>query len=680
MKRNLILLLLLVVSALVLPVFQAGAASLAWSGGSLVPTNLWSDANNWDTLTAPVDGDAVAFNNTGSTNLPGIVNTVANTNLTLASLDYKAQVSFVSLITNYHTLLLNPGVTLTIDNGANPGNLLNVGDVDSGAIDAQYYSTILGTNASLVAGNTNSPVPNQGLQVTATAMTLVNHIGSLDLSGLDNFTFAGGYVWVGASSANAIGATDRPVGKMALARTNFIVANSPSADGAFRLGDCKGNTPPRESQLELGQDNTIYTVWMKVGGLKDGAAAGGHVFFRASLTNNNPILRLRGGTGGSSRVNTLSVGDNLLAGNSSIGTKGVMDLGGGTFDALVDVAYVGRSSSGATTGTGAAAGTVTWDAGTFDVTTLNIGYQAGNATNNATGTINVRGANASLIAGSIIMGRDAGSVIGKGTGTLNITSGTATVFGTITEGNGSGGNGTSTINITAGVLNAGGVVTVDNINLTSGTISNAALITVSSLKGTGTILGPVTVLTNLGPGLPVGTLIISNNLVLSATCTNVFEVNLDTFAADKVAGVSNVTFGGTLVLTNVGGVTAATNGATFKLFDAATYSGSFAATNLPALGGGFVWDLSSLGTNGSVKLVATVNTAPTNMIFQLTGGALDLSWPTDHTGWRLEGQTNTLNIGLTTNWFTVAGSAATNRIVLTINPTNGSSFFRLVYP
>jgi len=39
-----------------------------------------------------------------------------------------------------------------------------------------------------------------------------------------------------------------------------------------------------------------------------------------------------------------------------------------------------------------------------------------------------------------------------------------------------------------------------------------------------------------------------------------------------------------------------------------------------------------------------------------SGNALDISWPADHTGWRLEGQTNAVNVGLSNNWVTVAGS------------------------
>jgi hypothetical protein len=57
------------------------------------------------------------------------------------------------------------------------------------------------------------------------------------------------------------------------------------------------------------------------------------------------------------------------------------------------------------------------------------------------------------------------------------------------------------------------------------------------------------------------------------------------------------------------------------------------------------------------------------------GGQLQISWPTDHTGWQLQAQTN--NLG--TNWVNVSASAQTNQMTLPINAT-GAVFFRLMRP
>lgn len=76
----------------------------------------------------------------------------------------------------------------------------------------------------------------------------------------------------------------------------------------------------------------------------------------------------------------------------------------------------------------------------------------------------------------------------------------------------------------------------------------------------------------------------------------------------------------------------------------------------------------------------TVSTNPIFITAAVVGSALQLSWPADHTGWRLETQTNSLAVGLRTNWFTVSGSSATNQVSLPISPANGTAFFRLVFP
>jgi polygalacturonase len=71
---------------------------------------------------------------------------------------------------------------------------------------------------------------------------------------------------------------------------------------------------------------------------------------------------------------------------------------------------------------------------------------------------------------------------------------------------------------------------------------------------------------------------------------------------------------------------------------------------------------------------------PTNIVMQAVGGQLQLSWPPDHLGWRLQIQTNSLGKGIWTNWATVANSTNVISTNLVINPTNGAVFLRLVYP
>jgi len=81
-----------------------------------------------------------------------------------------------------------------------------------------------------------------------------------------------------------------------------------------------------------------------------------------------------------------------------------------------------------------------------------------------------------------------------------------------------------------------------------------------------------------------------------------------------------------------------------------------------------------------VSAVPLPSLTPTNIILQASGGQLQLSWPPDHLGWRLQIQTNDLSQGLGTNWVTMPNSTNVCQTNVTVNPTNGSVFLRLVYP
>jgi len=76
----------------------------------------------------------------------------------------------------------------------------------------------------------------------------------------------------------------------------------------------------------------------------------------------------------------------------------------------------------------------------------------------------------------------------------------------------------------------------------------------------------------------------------------------------------------------------------------------------------------------------TVATNPPSISYTTGNGSLTLSWPADHTGWRLQAQTNSLAKRVGTNWFDVPGSAATNSMSLPVDLRYGSVFYRLIYP
>jgi polygalacturonase len=169
------------------------------------------------------------------------------------------------------------------------------------------------------------------------------------------------------------------------------------------------------------------------------------------------------------------------------------------------------------------------------------------------------------------------------------------------------------------------------------------------------------------------TLTVSNNYVPPAAES--FDFALGTNASTIAAG-GNLAFGGaTINVTNAPGF----GPGLYTLF---TYTGieagSYALGSTPA---NYDYAL----TNAARKIQLLVSSTgpsltPVNLVWQNSGGQLELTWPQDHIGWSLEIQTNQTSVGLSTNWTVVSGSANTNEVFLPISMTNGCVFLRLAYP
>lgn len=209
---------------------------------------------------------------------------------------------------------------------------------------------------------------------------------------------------------------------------------------------------------------------------------------------------------------------------------------------------------------------------------------------------------------------------------------------------------------TGGTVVNGGTLTVDN---TSGSGTGTAAVTVNTgatLAGNGIISGAVTI--NSGatnaPGTGIGTLTVNNNVTLAAGSTTRIEINRTTLTKDLLDASGTLTYGGTLIVTNLSGTLG--NGDSFKIFDAATYTGSFTSSNLPPLAGGLSWNISTLATSGTISVVGT--NAP---------GAKALVWKGD-------GAANAWDINTTPNWLDTNNAAAffTNFDSVTFND-NGSN-------
>jgi hypothetical protein len=151
----------------------------------------------------------------------------------------------------------------------------------------------------------------------------------------------------------------------------------------------------------------------------------------------------------------------------------------------------------------------------------------------------------------------------------------------------------STATFAQGVNNSG-QLSLRNATLL-GTLNNSGL-----LKGNGTFNNNVTSSGTLSPGFSIGTLNFVTNLTLSGTTW--MEINSDLGTNDLLIVGGKLSYGGTLVVTNLGSDATYYNGESFKLFSfgAGNQVGDFTVTNLP---GAVQWDTTKLDSQGILSVV-----------------------------------------------------------------------------
>ena len=239
--------------------------------------------------------------------------------------------------------------------------------------------------------------------------------------------------------------------------------------------------------------------------------------------------------------------------------------------------------------------------------------------------------------------------------------------------------GAGTLTLSAGSSNTGPVsVNGGVVALTGeGSFSNATVISVGTgatldvsaradgtltlnsgqtLKHSGNATGPITVTGNVNIG--------NGSLLLGVTHAGL--------AHDSLAAGGSVSYSGTLAVTNIGA--ALQVGDKFQLFTGA--ASGFAAFDLPTFDRvnqvQYTWK-NDVASDGSVTVLSVAPiTSPTLSLGQ-AGNNLTFSW----TGpFKLQAQTNAINIGVSSNWFDYPGGG-TSPVNVTINPTNPTVFFRL---
>ena len=456
------------------------------------------------------------------------------------------------------------GNSLTISNGAHVVN--GEGDIGynwSGAIN----NSVLVTGSGSVWTNTgNLFVSYSG---SANSLTITNGgqvfsaQGKLGGNGANNLTVTGtGSVWnmtggfqTGATSnqvtiSNGGQVSDTSVQQQGDYAT-FLVTGSGSVwsnSSTLRFG----YEAPRvgNNQLTVSNGGKLYdtTGWL-------GAIGYGHN--SALVTGSNSVWN----NSGDLLVSYLHDPADQL----TISNGGAVLVGGN--------AYTGSSGSGAGCSITLSGGSlIVTNAGTTG--TLNVNY----------GTLTMNGG--TISADSFVANNGASSVVNFNYGTLNMKTTTVANGSAFTVGDGTD---AAVLNLQGGAHNfANGLVIAAN----------------SQVCGAATINANVTNNGALGSGASVGTLTIASNYTQNAG--GALSIKLGGIGSNDVLAVSGTAqLGGTLTVTNLNGFQPALSNA-FTILTAQTVSGTFAAANLPTLGGGVQWQL----TYAPASVVLRVVSAP----------------------------------------------------------------------
>lgn len=685
----------------------------------LLPNNLvWvgdGGSNRWDTATANWTGDAttyaqndnVTFTNSGSTTpavdlvgviTPKSVNVNSPLDFTIGSTVGGSLGGTMSLIkagsgkltlSSANTFTGKAAVTegtLSIANGGNLGTApaayvadqltLNGGTLQvtaTGNINANRGVTlgasggtisiptgIIFTNTPVITGagaltktdvgTLTLPVANTYLGGTVVSNGTVSILNASAL-GSGTLTLAGGTLSVPAATtlANSVSVTANSTLSFANTGNSAVVLNGTGISGTsgttLTVTPTGAATTATRVRLNSGQTNSFtFNANINLNGTftwatynNDGDQIyNGVISGAGTLGRRSPLA----GTAGRTILN----GNNTYSGNTVI-ADGAIGFGIDSTGAPVTAGPVGT-------------GTITFE---NNPNTLHRLFASGGARTVGNAIVWPAGANQDLtIEGANALNLNGDMDLGAATRTLAVNNTANTTFGGIISNGGL-------------VKTGSGTLLLNGVN----TFSSASVVSNGVLAGTGTIAAPLTidVAGTLAPGVSgIGTLTVNNALTLLGNTA--VDINASALTSDLVTGISTATYGGTLTINNLAGSLA--GGQNFTLFSATTHVGSITNFSPATPGAGLNWSF----TNGVLSVVSaiTVATNPTNILYSVSGADEIICWPTDHIGWRLQVQTNSLSVGLSTNWVDVAVPNGYSCFTNTLNPANQAVFYRMVYP
>jgi len=606
-------------------------ATLVWTGNG--GNNFWDNGTNFCWLNDIVADrfyflDDVLFNNIGSTNpTANLVGELTPNSVTVdATVNYTFSGS--GRITGTTGLVKTNSGTLTILTAndytgptiINGGKLSVASLANSGAASGIGAASLL--SANLVLGNGT---------LSYTGSSVSSDRGATFNSGGATFDIpsSGTTVTWNGTSIGAGRLTKSGAGTLTLTAENSFSGGTVVSNGTLALFGPSGGNTETANNYALGSGSvTLYGGILKLfgGGLGDAGAGYG--------TFSRPIIVPAGAT-----ATILTPARYTM--NSSLS-------GGGTLN--LEVNYVRGSLNG------------NWSAFTG---TINVTARTADSEFRVTDSAGYAGATIFVNDGAVITQSGSASIMEIGT--LGGTSGAQVGPGNSTSSGRSFRVGWNNQDATfAGQILADGVNTVTKVGTgawtltgantyTGGTIVNGGALIVNNTSGTGTGTGAVTVNTGatlagsgiisgavtinsgatIAPGTSIGTLTVNNSLTLAAGSTTFIEINKTSLAKDLLSVSGTLTYGGTLVVTNLSGTL--TNGDSFKIFNGASYAGSFTSSNLPPLASDLKWNLATLKTTGTISVVSTNFSGPQVLT------------------WEGDGVANIWDAGLTANWLTTNG-------------------------
>jgi autotransporter-associated beta strand protein len=582
--------------------------------------------------------------------------------------------------------VLNINSTATSYFGNNSGGLFRVGgnaavgDTGAGAINLSAGTLISGSNnvyLALGVGGTNC---YGSINVSGGYFARPTYGIRVGRGGFASFVQSGGTLNIGAE---------------------FSLESSPGLTGVNgdpAVATFTGGSATVASGFRVPEGGSGFSATLNIGTEAGGSAAVASSFATAGVQ----LTYASGGTG------TLNLNNGTLEVNAPI-TKTVatgvatVDLNGGTLQAgannvtLLDSTWVGASSNSVNVFKGG----VTIDSQTNTATiAAKLSATAGNGVYPLGGFITVpTNGGAGYIGAPIVTNATSGA----GTGlqaVATVSNGVVTnvvivcpgqnyaIGDTVTFGFAGGGSTTAastyTYTLKAGdvAANAGGGLTkigsgtlfLNGVNAYTGT----TLVNGGILAGSGTIAGPVTVASGgtlvAGASLTaLATNTIAGAVTFQAGGTSFMKVNKTSGGKDMLTGASQVNYGGTLVVSNLAGSFA--NGDSFKLYNAAAYSGAFSAIVPATPGSGLVWNTNQLDVSGT--LLVTVPSRPHAGFTAVTaaGGSLVISGTNAVGTYVLYSSTN-----LTTpiaNWTPVYTNTFSGPFSFTNSMNAGSKFYLL---